>query len=92
MTADWRTLPGHLLPIEFNDGLNGARGKGMAVFVHGDGTVAFAEGPVADGLELHFKPGRTDRGNVGPTVAVPLNHYQSDLQATRDHWVVELPS
>jgi hypothetical protein len=92
VSADWRTLPGHLIPKELNNGLNGARGIGMAVFVHGDGTGAFAEGPVAEGLELYFKQGRTDRGEVGPTVSVPLAQYQSDLQATRAQWMIERPS
>jgi hypothetical protein len=70
VTADWRTLKGHLLPEHLDDGLNDASGVGMAVFVHGNGIGAFAEGPVAQGLELYFKPDRTDRGVVGPTATV----------------------
>lgn len=47
---DWRRLPGHLIPEHLDDGLNGARGKNMRVFVHGVG--GFDEGVVAEGLRL----------------------------------------
>ena len=44
VSADWRTLPGHLIPEQLNDGANGARGKKMAVYVHGNGLDKFVEG------------------------------------------------
>ncbi len=87
VSEDWRTLQPHLIPEELDDGMNGARGKGMAVFVHGQGTGAFAEGVVANGLELLFKKGTTIAGNVCPTIAVTLAQYQSDLAATQPAWV-----
>src|SRR5437667_2814973 len=57
VSADWRTLPGHLIPEQLNDGANGARGKKMAVYVHGNGLDKFVEGDVAPGLEMVFKVG-----------------------------------
>jgi hypothetical protein len=35
---DWRKLPGYLIPEHLDDGFNRARGKNMAVYVHGNGT------------------------------------------------------
>jgi hypothetical protein len=89
VSADWRTLPGFLIPEHLYDGFNNARGKNMAVFVHGNGTGPFAEGPVAVGLELTFKPGRVDTGVIRPVATVPLAQYQADLQATRPDWVID---
>ena len=86
VSADWRTLKPHLIPEELDDGLIGARGKGMAVFVHGQGTGAFAEGAVANGLEMRFKNGTITAGFVCPVAAVTLAQYQSDLAATQTAW------
>lgn len=85
--ADWRTLPGFLVPEELADEFNGARGKGMAVFVHGDGR--FEEGPVAKGLQLWFKEGDRNGGLVCPTDLLPLQRFQDDLQATRPDWIID---
>jgi len=85
VTADWRKLPGHLIPQELDDGFNGASGKGMKVYVHGRGD--FAEGAVADGLEMLFKTGRGDSGILCPTASVPSNRFQADIAATRNDWV-----
>jgi hypothetical protein len=87
--ADWRSLPGHLIPAHLNDGFNNARGKNMAVYVHGNGTGPFAEGPVAAGLEMIFKQASVDSGVIRPMATVPLAKYQADLQATRANWVVD---
>src|SRR5262245_45782782 len=84
---DWRDLPPHLIPEHLDDGLNGASGKGLRVFVHGCG--GFVEGAVAPGLELVYKAKKTTAGNVVPAALVPLAQYQSDLQATRPHWVID---
>jgi hypothetical protein len=89
VSESWRTLPGHLIPDHLDDGRNGASGKNMAVFVHGQGSGAFAEGPLAPGLELCFKSGTTIAGNVCPVVDVPVAQYQCDLAATRAGWVVD---
>ena len=89
VVADWRQLGGHLLPEHLDDGLNGASGRNMAVFVHGNGTGAFAEGAVIAGLALFLKPNRTDSGVVGPTTTVPLAKFQGDLQTTRPQWEVD---
>lgn len=85
VSADWQKLPGHLIPEERDDGLNGASGKGMKIFVHGTG--GFNEGPVSPALEMVFKPQTIHDGVVCPTAAVSLNQFQSDLQATRLQWV-----
>jgi hypothetical protein len=86
---DWRALPGHLIPDRLYDGLNNARGKNMAVYVHGNGTGPFAEGPVAAGLELIFKPGSAGAGVIRPVTTVHLAQYQADLRATRPDWVID---
>src|SRR5258708_2273130 len=81
VTADWRQLPGHLIPEHLDDGCNGAAGKGMRVFTHGKGP--FVAGTIAAGLELLHKPRNTTAGVVAPAVAVSLAQYQQDLAATR---------
>ncbi len=87
VSADWRSLPGHLIPEELDDGLNGASGKGMEVYVHGSGS--FSEGAVTSNLELLMKANNLDSGFVSPILAVPLSQYQADLQATRLQWVID---
>jgi hypothetical protein len=87
VVSDWRKLPGHLIPDRLFDGFNNARGKNMAVYVHGNGTGPFAEGPVAAGLETVFKHGSVDSGVIRPVATVPLAQYQADLKSTRPNWV-----
>ena len=48
VVADWRLLPGFLVPEHLEDEFNGASGKGIRIFVHG--SQGFAEGDVAEGL------------------------------------------
>jgi hypothetical protein len=86
---DWRKLPGFLIPEDLDDGFNRARGKKMAVYVHGNGTGPFGPGPVAAGLEMILKQGSVDAGVVRPVATVPLAQYQADLRATRANWVVD---
>ena len=87
--ADWRKLPGYLIPEHLDDGLNRARGKNMAVYVHGNGTGPFGPGPFAAGLAMVLKQGSVDAGVIRPVATVPLAQYQADLQATRANWVVD---
>ena len=89
VSADWRALQPHLIPQELDDGIIGARGKGMEVFVLGHDSGPFCEGAVAAGLELCFKASRSDAGNVCPVVTVPLVQYEEDLAATRQDWVID---
>ncbi len=89
VSADWRTLQPHLIPEELDDGLNGARGKGMEVFVLGQGSGPFTEGPVAAGLELCLKPSVLDAGNVCPIATVLVAQYEADLAATRPDWIID---
>jgi phosphoribosylcarboxyaminoimidazole (NCAIR) mutase len=87
VAATWRILPPHLIPEELDDGVNGARGKGMEVFVLGSG--GFDEGLVSAALELCYKPNSTDAGNVCPVASVPVADFQADLAATRPDWVID---
>lgn len=87
VSADWRQLPGHLIPEHLDDGHNGASGRTMRVFIHGTGS--FAPGPVAKGLELISKPKSATAGVVAPTALVPLAQYQQDLAATRADWIID---
>ena len=80
---DWRNLPGHLIPEHLDDGSNGARGKNMAVYVHGNGTGPFAPGPFAAGLEMILKPHGVDAGVIRPVTTVPLAQYQSDFSSSK---------
>jgi hypothetical protein len=82
-------LPGHLIPEHLDDGTNGARGKNMAVYVHGSSSDQFAEGDVAPGLEMILKAGNKRAGVVRPVATVPLSKYQADLAATRPNWVID---
>jgi hypothetical protein len=89
VVSDWRKLPGHLIPEHLDDGHNGASGKGMEVYVHGNGTGPFAQGPFAAGLEVILKQGSVDAGVIRPIATVRLAQYQADLHATRADWVVD---
>jgi hypothetical protein len=89
VVEDWRKLPGHLIPDHLFDGLNNARGKNMAVYVHGNGTGPFVADPVAPGLEMILKQGSTESGVIRPVRTVPLATYQADLRATRPNWEVD---
>jgi hypothetical protein len=86
---DWRKLPGHLIPEHLDDGHNGASGKNMAVYVHGNGTGPFGPGPFAAGLEVMLKRGKVDAGVIRPIATVALAQFQADLQATRANWVAD---
>lgn len=84
---DWRRLPGHLIPEHLDDGFNGACGKHMRIFVHGDH--GFDEGPVSTTLQLLHKLGSTTAGVVAPIVSLTLSEFQADLAATRDEWRID---
>jgi hypothetical protein len=84
-SQSWKTLEGYLIPKQYNDGLNGADGKNMEVFIHGEGP--FDEGAaVADELTLLHKPDTTVAGNVCPATSMLLADYQSALAETRPQW------
>ena len=87
VTADWKQLPGHLIPEHLDDGFNGASGRGLRVFVHGAG--AFQEGPLATRLELIYKAGKTDTGLIVPTTLESLKQFQQNLAATRSDWSID---
>jgi hypothetical protein len=88
VVADWRQLPGHLLPEHLDDGFNGASGKGMQIFVHGTGDFSDAAN-VTNSLLLSHKRGKNTSGNVTPKESVPLAKFQDDLRATREGWSVD---
>ncbi len=82
----WRDLPIFLISKRLKDKFPGARGASdLYCFVHGTGP--FADGAVADGLDLQVDT--LIHGVVVPRVAVPLNQYQLDLARTRDEWVID---
>lgn len=84
---DWRRLPGHLIPEQLDDGLNGASGRNMQVFVHGE--ASFDEGIVGQRLELLHKVPSTTAGVVCPLASVSLQQFQNDLAATRAEWFID---
>ena len=53
------------------------------------GSGPFAEGALATGLDLVFKPGSTNAGNVVPVASMTVAEFQNDLAATRSDWVVD---
>jgi hypothetical protein len=87
VVADWRLLPGFLVPEHLEDEFNGASGRGLRIFVHG--SQGFAEGDVAEGLRLQHKPRNVQAGNVTPVASVSLSQFQKDIQATRAGWVID---
>jgi len=87
VSSTWRILAPHLIPEELDDGLIGASGKGMEVFVLGSGP--FIEGPVTVALELCLKPWTSESGNICPIVSVEISQYQADLAATRSNWIID---
>lgn len=79
----WRSLPYFLIPERLKDKVPRARGSdGLSCFTMGEGP--FADGPVADGLDLLVD--KPNRGVVAPHGLVPIDVYQADLAATRDSW------
>src|SRR5947209_2387229 len=84
---NWRLLPGFLVPAHLESEFNGASGRGLRVFVHGEG--GFDEDEVAAGLCLRHKPGNDKAGNVTPTASVPLADFQAALRDTRSGWSID---
>jgi hypothetical protein len=87
VVADWRLLPGFLVPEHLENEFNGASGRGLRIFVHGSGE--FSEGDVAEGLFLRHKPRSDKAGNVTPVASVSLAQFQKDLQAARASWIID---
>jgi hypothetical protein len=90
VVSDWRLLPGFLVPPHLENEFNGASGRGLRVFVHGEG--GFVEAAVAESLCLRHKTSSDTAGNVVPTASLPLAHFQAALQATRSGWFVAVLS
>jgi hypothetical protein len=79
----WRSLPYFLIPERLKDKVPRARGSDqLRCFTTGEGP--FADGPVADALELLVD--KPIHGVVAPAGLVALDRYQADLAATRDAW------
>jgi hypothetical protein len=82
----WRDLPFFLISKRLKSQFPGARGaRDVYCFTLGAGP--FADGPVADGLELLVDT--FTHGVVVPRIAVPLSEYQRDIANTRDYWVID---
>jgi hypothetical protein len=86
VAPSWRELPIFLISKRLKDKVPGARGA-PSLFSFTLGAGAFADGPVAEGLDL--KVDAPQHGLVVPQAAVPLDHYQRHLANTRDQWIVD---
>ena len=82
----WRDLPYFLISKRLIDRFPGARGAtDIWCFTMGEGP--FAEGAVADGLDLKIDSPK--HGVVAPRLSVPVDQYQADLASTRDYWSID---
>jgi len=82
----WRDLPYFLISKRLKAQFPAARGASdLYCFTMGEG--AFADGPIAPGLDL--KKDDPKHGVVVPQVSVPLDQYQADLANTRDGWMID---
>jgi hypothetical protein len=82
----WRDLPYFLIPKRLKAIFPAARGSSeLYCFTTGEGN--FADGPIADGLDL--KTDSPKHGVVVPRASVPLDQFQSDLAKTRASWVID---
>jgi hypothetical protein len=82
----WRDLPYFLISKRLKNQFPAARGPiDLCCFTMGGGS--FAEGQVADGLDLKIDAPK--HGVVAPQLSVPLDQYQVDLANTRDYWTID---
>jgi hypothetical protein len=86
VAPSWRDLPYFLISKRLRDQFPAARGAtDIWCFTIGEGP--FAEGPVADGLDLKIDAQK--HGVVAPRLSVSLDQYQADLANTRDYWTID---
>ncbi len=86
VAPSWRDLPFFLIPKRLKEKFPGARGSSVLYcFRFGEGP--FADGPVAEGLDLKIDGPK--HGLVAPRVSVALDQYQMDLARTQDRWFVD---
>ena len=82
----WRLLPTHRIPARLKPLCPDATGKnGLVCWKMGEGE--FVDGPLAPGL--NFRRTTANHGLVEPAQVVPLETYEADLAATRDHWIID---
>jgi hypothetical protein len=86
VAPSWRDLPYFLILRRLKHLFPAARGSAdLFCFMMGEG--AFADGPVAAGLEL--KTDSSSHGVVVPRDSVLLTQFQTDLANTLDRWVID---
>ena len=88
VTANWRCLPGYLIPKRLRALFPGATGPDLLT-CYKMGTGAFAPGAIGNALTLVLKNGNPQAGNLVPNLSVHLDQFQADLAATRNQWTVD---
>lgn len=88
VAANWRQLPGYLIPKRLRALFPGAAGPDSLV-CYRMGTGVFAPGAVSNDLSLVLKTGNARAGNIVPNQSVHRDQFQADLAATRNQWTVD---
>ncbi|HTU89487.1 MAG TPA: hypothetical protein VMF69_05265 [Gemmataceae bacterium] len=88
VAANWRKLPGYLIPKCLRTLFPGAAGPNtLACYKMGTGV--FAPAAVSNALTLVLKKGNPQSGNIVPNQSVHRDQFQADLAAIRDQWTVD---
>lgn len=82
----WRSLPPYRVPARLRPLCPKARGRND-FFCWRMGEGEFVDGTLAPGLK--FRRDTATHGLVEPVQSVPLETYEADLVATRDHWIID---
>jgi len=86
VAPSWRDLPHHRISKRLRNQFPAARGT-IDIWCFTMGEEPFADGPVADGLDLKIDAPK--HGVVVPRLSIPLDQYQADLANTRDYWTID---
>ena len=86
VAPSWRDLPYFLISKRLKNQFPAAR-RPIDVFCFTMGEGPFAEGPVADRLDLKIDTPK--HGVVVPRLSVPLDQYQADLANTRNNRTID---
>lgn len=86
VVPDWRKLMAYQIPKRLRHLAPKATGSdNLACWRFA--SVEFAEGAVADGLQLRIET--PTHGLIEPSRAVPIERFAADLRGTRDRWVID---
>ncbi len=86
VSPNWRDLPLFRIPERLRSLKPGARGSNQTSCFRG-GSGPFQQGTFAEGLTL--EPDSATHGTIAPVRVMPLDDYQSALEATRPGWQVD---